>query len=216
VPDDLDLADLRRSYEAGGLRRADLSRDPMAQLRRWLDDAVADDRIGEATAMHLATVDEDGSPDGRVVLCKGLDHGVVFYTNHTSDKARHLAVAGRAAVTFHWDPLERQVRLRGPVARVSDEESDAYFASRPRGSQIGAWASDQSEPIASREALEAHARRVAERFADGAPVPRPPHWGGYRLVPDRVEFWQGRPDRLHDRFRYVRHAGGWTITRLQP
>jgi pyridoxamine 5'-phosphate oxidase len=214
VPDD--LADQRRQYLEGGLRRAQLDPDPIAQLRRWLEDALTDERVGEATAMHLATVDDTGAPDGRVVLCKGLDTGVVFYTNYTSDKAVQLDHAGRAAITFHWDPLERQVRLRGHVERVSGEESDAYFASRPRGSQVGAWASDQSEPIASREALEEHARWVEARFDHEDPVPRPEHWGGYRLVPDRVEFWQGRPNRLHDRFRYVRHAGGWTITRLQP
>jgi pyridoxamine 5'-phosphate oxidase len=173
-------------------------------------------RDTDATAMTLATADQDGCPSARTVLLKDFDErGFVFYTNYDSPKARALAGNPRAALVFHWPDRERQVCVSGPVARLSDEESDAYFLTRPRESQLGAWASPQSRVIASREELD---RRVAEcerRFADRE-VPRPPYWGGFRLAPEVVEFWQGRPSRLHDRFRYRKAAGTWVIERLAP
>jgi pyridoxamine 5'-phosphate oxidase len=211
-----DLAAMRRDYAVRGLTEAELPGDPIAQFRRWFEDAG---RAGifEPNAMTLATVDADGQPSARVVLLKGLDQrGLVFFTNLASRKSRELAANAGAALVFWWGPLARQVRFEGTVERVAEAESDAYFASRPRGSQIGAWASAQSRVIAGREVLEEAARSYDERFAAGA-VPRPGFWGGFRLLPVRVEFWQGRGDRLHDRLRYARDAGGaWRIERLAP
>lgn len=216
-----DPAAQRRVYDRGALDAADLDadalHDPLAVLRTWLDDA---DAAGdpEPTAMTLATGDADG-PDARVVLCKGVDHGVVWFTNHRSAKAHQLTVDPRAAVLFHWPVLERQVRLRGPAGRLADEEDDAYFASRPRGSQLGAWASGrQSAPVADRATLEDDLAAATARF-DGMAVPRPAWWGGWRLVPDVVELWQGRPGRLHDRLRLTRRVGDdvvWDLDRLRP
>lgn len=215
-------ASIRRGYRRGRLRRDDLADDerasPLLAVRRWLDAAIEDGRDPEPTAMVLATVDVTTSPprsDARVVLCKGVDRGVVFYSNHGSAKGRQLERAPDATVVFRWAALERQVRCRGRVEQLSDEQSDRYFASRPRGSRIGAWASTQSAPVADREALDQQAEAAAERFADGE-VPRPPTWGGYRLVPREVELWQGRPDRLHDRLLARHGDDGWTWTRLQP
>jgi pyridoxamine 5'-phosphate oxidase len=221
--DDADrLAAIRRRYDRGRLQREDLGAAelaaPVLAVRRWLAEAVEDGREAEPTAMVLATVDTSVEPsraDARVVLCKGVDDGVVFYSNRTSAKGRQLEGAPDAAVVFRWAALERQVRCRGPVTRLADERSDEYFATRPRGSQIGAWASSQSAPVADRAALDDQAAAAADRF-DGREVPRPPAWGGYRLVPREVELWQGRPDRLHDRLLAVRTDDGWTWTRLQP
>ena len=219
---DDELAHVRRSYERAALDATALedgeAQDPLRAVRRWLGEAVDAGSELEPTAMMLATVETTPAgplPDARVVLCKGIDHGLVFYTRRTSTKGRQLAVAPVAAVTFLWTTLERQIRVRGRVELIDDATSDAYFASRPRGSQISAWSSDQSTPIADREALDAYAAAVAERFAQG-PVPRPPRWGGYRLVPDAVELWQGRPNRLHDRLRWRRTDAGWNLDRLQP
>jgi len=208
------IAARRVQYETAGMEPGDLDPDPLAQLRRWYADA---DSAGlpEPNAMTIATTDADG-PDARVVLARAIDaDGVVFYTNHSSAKGRQLAASPSAAATFVWLDLHRQVRLRGSVARVDDATSDAYFASRPRESQIGAWASPQSEPIADRAELEAIVAEVTRRF-EGQPVPRPPHWGGWRLVPSRVEFWQGRPRRLHDRIVYERSGANWKVFRLAP
>ncbi|NUP09396.1 MAG: pyridoxamine 5'-phosphate oxidase [Polyangiaceae bacterium] len=170
----------------------------------------------DATAMTLATVDERGMPSARVVLLKGVDEGgFVFFTNYDSRKARELDGQRVAALCVHWPTAEEQVRIEGTVTRVSAEESDAYFATRPRRSQLGAWASDQSRPVESREVLEARLRELEIRF-EGNTIPRPPHWGGYRVTPSVIEFWYGRPNRLHDRIRYERAGGSWTHTRLYP
>jgi pyridoxamine 5'-phosphate oxidase len=186
------------------------------QFRLWFEDATADPAVVEANAMQVATVDPSGHPAVRTVLLKGFDdRGVVFYTNYASAKARDLDANPYAAAVLLWMVHERQVRISGPVSRVSNEETDAYFASRPRGSQLGAWASPQSAVIDSRADLERQFADVEARFA-GGPVPTPPHWGGYRIEPAEVEFWQGRADRLHDRLRYRRDGGRWMIERLAP
>jgi len=209
-----DLAAMRRDYEARGLDEADLLGDPLEQFRRWFDEARSAGLM-EPNAMALATVDAAGQPAARTVLLKGLDaRGLTFFTNLESRKARALAANPKASLLFWWPPQARQVRFEGAIERVEDAEADAYFASRPRGSQIGAWASAQSQVVAGRAALEAAEREIAARFP--TEVPRPPFWGGYRLVPACVEFWQGRLNRLHDRLRYTRRGQGWTIERLAP
>jgi pyridoxamine 5'-phosphate oxidase len=209
------LARMRQEYEERGLSKADLLADPLEQFRRWFDEACKAP-LQEPNAMTLATVDAAGQPAARTVLLKGIDRrGLTFYTNLESRKARELTANAKAALLFWWPPHARQVRFEGAIEAVADAESDAYFASRPRGSQIGAWASAQSSVIADRAALEAAERAIAARFA-GGPVSRPPFWGGYRLVPERVEFWQGRTNRLHDRLRYSRQGAGWRIERLAP
>ena len=208
-------ADLRRDYARAGLTEADAAADPLAQFARWFDEALAAG-LPEPNAMTLATATPDGRPSARVVLLKGFDErGFVFFTNRHSRKGRELAANPYAALAFFWPELERQVRVEGAVAPTGDEESDAYFASRPLASRLGAWASSQSEVIAGREVLDRAVEELAARF--GGEVPRPPHWGGYRLSPEAVEFWQGRPSRLHDRLRYARRPdGGWRRERLAP
>jgi pyridoxamine 5'-phosphate oxidase len=207
-------ARMRRDYEERGLRKADLLADPIEQFTRWFDEACKAPLL-EPNAMTLATVDAAGQPAARTVLLKGIDRrGLVFYTNLDSRKARELAANPKAALLFWWPPHARQVRFEGEIEPVEVAEADAYFATRPRGSQIGAWASAQSSVIADRAALDAAEEQVAARFP--GEVPRPPFWGGYRLVPACVEFWQGRLNRLHDRLRYTRRADGWTLERLAP
>lgn len=211
----MSLRDRRIQYETAGLDRGDLLEDPIAQWVRWYDEAAAAG-VAEPNAMTIATVDRDGNPDARVVLARGADErGFVFYSNTLSTKGRQLTDRPVASAVFAWLDLHRQVRVRGTVTRVDDAESDAYFASRPRGSQIGAWASPQSQPLADRGELERLVNAQTSAF-DGRDVPRPEFWGGWILRPSAMEFWQGRPSRLHDRFRYERSDDHWTITRLAP
>jgi pyridoxamine 5'-phosphate oxidase len=206
---------LRKDYAFHGLSEADLAADPIAQFRVWFDQAVAAG-LREPNAMTLATATRDGRPSARMVLLKGIDAGFVFYTNYEGRKAHDLAENPWAALVFYWAELERQVRIEGRVELVSQEESDAYFASRAAESQLGAWASRQSQVIAGREVLERRLRELTAAYTDRE-IPRPPFWGGYRVIPDSIEFWQGRPGRLHDRLRYRRLAdGAWLIERLSP
>jgi pyridoxamine 5'-phosphate oxidase len=214
-----DPADMRRGYLHGRLddsEHALTSHTWLDQFTLWFDDASADPAVVEANAMQVATVGADGTPSVRTVLLKGFDaRGIVFFTNYDSAKGHDIAANPNAAAVFAWLPHERQVRFGGPIVQVSAAETDAYFASRPRGSQLGAWASPQSEIVASREELERAYADVEARFA-GGPVPTPPHWGGYRIAPEYVEFWQGRADRLHDRLRYRHDGQRWVIERLAP
>jgi len=210
------LASIRRSYRSGELTEDRLAPSWLEQLRLWYSQAVADERIGEPNAMQVATADAAGRPDIRTVLARGFDDtGVVFYTNYDSAKGRQLAANPVAAALFAWLPLERQVRVRGPVARVSPDETAGYFATRPRGAQLAAWASPQSEPIPGRAELERRLAEVADRFGDGE-IPPPPNWGGYRITVTEAEFWQGREFRLHDRLRYRLADGRWLMERLAP
>lgn len=212
---DLDVASLRRHYRGDGLHVRDLDPDAMRQVAAWLADAHRAGQI-EPNAAALATADAEGRPSVRMVLVKGLDAaGATFYTNYGSRKGRELEANPRAALCLWWDRLERQVRLEGPVSRTSREESEAYFRSRPRASRLAAWASEQSAPLPEREALEARLEEFRVRH-EGEEVPLPPVWGGYTLEAEAVEVWQGRPDRLHDRFVYRRDGEVWTLARLYP
>ncbi len=209
------LADLRKEYRHASLNDADLIGDPISQFSRWLDEAIKAE-LAEPNAMSVATVDADGRPSSRIVLIKGTDQrGFIWYTNYASRKGQELAHNPHAALLFHWTELERQVRIEGRVEQLSAEENDQYFHSRPLGSRLGALASQQSQPIDSRAALEAQFDE-AERLHGTAPA-RPAHWGGYLLRPQRIEFWQGRPSRLHDRLVFILQADGhWQQQRLQP
>ena len=212
-----DPSALRQEYRQAHLTEADAPTEPLALFRRWFADALAA-ALAEPNAMVLATVRTDGRPAARTVLLKGFDErGFAFFTNRGSRKADHLAAAPVAALLFPWVDLQRQVEVEGPVEPVADAAADAYFATRPRESQVGAWASRQSSVLSGRAELERRAEEMASRF-EGGPVPRPPFWGGYRVVPLRVEFWQGRPGRLHDRLCYERDHPGrpWTRVRLAP
>lgn len=205
----------RTTYQKSELREGAIHSDALIQLQRWLDEAYQA-KVVEPNAMALSTVDPEGQPSSRVVLLRKLDaDGLVFYTSYLSRKARAIQHDSRASLLFYWAELERQARLEGTIERVSDEQSDAYFASRPRGHQLSAWASDQSEIVESRELLAQRLQQYKSRF-EGEDVPRPHSWGGYVLKPLRVEFWQGRPDRLHDRLLYTREAQQWQIVRLSP
>ncbi len=211
-----DVARLRREYVRAGLYEQDLHPDPVQQFRRWFEAALGAG-LHEPNAMTLATADASGAPSARIVLLKGYDsRGFVFYTSYTGRKAREMEENPQAALVFYWGELERQVRLEGEVSRVSEEESEDYFATRPEGSRIGALVSEQSEAVENRAILEERQREVEREYA-GRGIPRPEDWGGYRLTPRRVEFWQGRESRLHDRLLYTADgSGGWEITRLQP
>jgi pyridoxamine 5'-phosphate oxidase len=212
----MSLDDLRREYTQRGLREDDLAADPFTQFGVWFDE-VAQAEVREPNAMTLATATPDGQPSARMVLLKGVDaRGFAFFTNYESRKGNELSVNPRAALVFFWVQLERQVRVEGRVERVWGEESDLYFANRPQGSQLGAWASQQSAVLADRGTLETRYEELRSQY-QGEAIPRPPFWGGYRVVPETVEFWQGRVNRLHDRLRYRRQAdGSWVIERLSP
>lgn len=211
------IEDLRKSYHLGSLETADLTPDPMDLFRRWWHEAVGAE-IEEANAMTLATVNKQGQPSARIVLLKGLTHeGFEFFTNYQSQKARDMEDNPNIALLFFWKEMERQIRIEGRVEKVSRERSEKYFQSRPRGNQIGAWTSPQSQVIPDRSVLESNGKKIAEQFVDVDPLPVPDHWGGYLVRAHAIEFWQGRADRLHDRFRYALQPDGrWAIDRLAP
>ena len=210
----MNIADLRQEYMRAGLSEADADRDPLRQFERWFQDALSA-KLPLPNAMTLATVTAEGAPAARVVLLKGVDHGgFVFYTNYRSRKARELDSRGAACLVFMWSDLERQVRVEGNVEKVSVSDSDAYYASRPLGARHSAWASEQSAVVPDRRTLESAMAEVKARYADAPP--RPPHWGGYRVLPSEIEFWQGRADRLHDRLVYRKSGTRWSIERLAP
>ena len=210
----MDIADLRKEYTFAGLRRADLHPDPIHQFKNWFQSALSAG-VAEPNAMTLSTVDAQGQPSSRIVLLKDIDHrGFTFYTNYESKKGRDLAGNNRAAVTIFWPGLERQVGIRGACEKVPRPESDAYYKSRPLGSRLGAWVSTQSTAIPNRDYLEAKLQEVTAKYGENPPLP--PYWGGFVLRPETMEFWQGRPNRLHDRFLYTRARETWQIDRLSP
>ena len=205
----------RTDYDKGTLNISDVGKDPWDTLESWVQQAVAAG-IQDPTAFHLTTLDRDGFPHGRVVLLRDTRQGeLVFYTNYRSEKGQDLLANPKAGATFFWPHADRQIRIRGTVSKVTESESDAYFNSRPEASRLGAWASNQSQVVTSRELLDAQFEQAKAKFSDGA-VPRPPHWGGFALKPAVIEFWQGRPSRLHDRVKCVRTESGWDLVRLQP
>jgi pyridoxamine 5'-phosphate oxidase len=210
----MEISSIRKEYTLKSLDSKELNFDPIAQFKIWLQEALASEVL-ELNAMTLSTIGLDGSPNGRIVLLKEVDHGFVFFTNYQSEKGKELEISGKASLTFFWAELERQVRIKGGVSKIAESESDEYFFSRPIGSQIGAWTSPQSQKIESREILDQRQQEVEMRFQK-EPMIRPAHWGGYRLIPSSVEFWQGRPSRLHDRICYKIGNDGWSMDRLAP
>ncbi len=209
------LRDLRKTYKLNSLNRDDLLDDPKKLMRNWLDDAIGF-KDPEPTAMTLSTVDKDGQPSSRVVLLKDIDDGFVFYTNYNSKKSEDIEAQNKVSLLFHWKVMERQVRIQGTVEKVSEENSIEYFHSRPKGSQLGAWASPQSKVIASRSTLDDRMSELREVYLGRDTLPKPAHWGGYRVLPTYFEFWQGRDNRLHDRFIFTFVNDSWEIKRLAP
>lgn len=210
----MNISAIRKEYSIKSLDINDVSTNPIRQFETWFSEAVTAEVL-EVNAMTVSTLGLDGSPNARILLLKGVDTGFVFFTNYQSEKGRELENHNAASLTFFWPELERQVRIRGKVEKVAEEESDSYFFSRPVGSQIGAWVSPQSQKINSREDINVRQLEVEKQFEEKEMI-RPPHWGGYRLVPNAVEFWQGRPSRLHDRIKYELVKGEWSIDRLAP
>ncbi|MGH7499480.1 MAG: pyridoxamine 5'-phosphate oxidase [Gemmatimonadales bacterium] len=211
----MSISDIRRDYARARLDEADVSHDPIVEFARWFAEAQ-EAQLHEPNAMTLATATADGAPSARIVLLKAFDQrGFVFFTDYRSRKGGELEANPRAALVFYWGELERQVRITGTVITTSKEESERYFRSRPLGSRLGAWASHQSRVIPGRAVLESDLKEVVQRFAEGD-VPLPPHWGGFRVAPETIEFWQGRDSRLHDRIRYIREGGAWRVERLSP
>lgn len=211
----MNIADIRKDYMQRSLDLADLSVNPILQFKKWFEEAIQS-QVNEPNAMNLATSSPQGKPSNRIVLLKGVDdRGFSFFTNYLSHKGQSLTANPFAALTFFWPELERQIRIEGRVNKLSTEESELYFNSRPRESQLGAWTSEQSRPINSREELENRFNQLQERYLNQE-IPKPPHWGGFLIEPDLIEFWQGRPSRLHDRFEYRKLNNAWEIQRLQP
>ena len=212
----MNLEGSRVSYDAGDLLESTVARDPFEQLRAWLERAYATPEVGEANAMCLSTATAEGRPSSRMVLLRGLDaRGLRFFTSYLSRKGREIGENPHVSVVMYWAPLHRQVRIEGTVTQLGEDESDEYFATRPRGHRLSAWASEQTEPIDDRATLDERLQHFDERF-EGEDVPRPHSWGGYVIAPERFEFWQGRPNRMHDRIEYVRAKSGWLLRRLQP
>lgn len=208
------IANIRNEYSLKGLHEDDLDSDPLKQFSKWFDEAV-NSGLDEPNAMLLSTV-YNAKPSSRIVLLKDINEGFLFFTNYNSKKGKDIEINPQVALTFFWKELERQVRIEGIIEKTTESESDEYFATRPRGSQIGAWVSNQSEVIENREAIEQKTKKYEEQF-EGITIPRPPHWGGYKVIPDYLEFWQGRPSRLHDRLVYQKIENGiWKIDRLAP
>lgn len=210
----MDISAIRKDYSIKSLDTSDVNTNPITQFESWFEEAIKAEVL-EVNAMTVSTLGLDGSPNGRILLLKGVDRGFVFFTNYESEKGMELEKHNSASLTFFWPELERQVRVRGKVDKVTAEESDTYFFSRPSGSQIGAWVSPQSQVMTSREEINARQVDVEKQF-EGKAMTRPPHWGGYRLIPNAIEFWQGRPSRLHDRIKYELQDGKWIIARLAP
>ncbi len=208
------LSNIRTDFTKNGLWITDLLKDPLQQLEKWLDEAVASE-LPEPTAMNLSTTDSLGKPHSRIVLLKGLNDGLLFYTNYKSNKGEQITAVPFVSALFFWPQLERQIQVNGKVEKLNETDSDTYFASRPRESQLGAWASPQSQPIESYDLIERNYLEYVDKF-QGKEIPRPPHWGGYRILPETYEFWQGRPGRLHQRYKYIKKSNQWKILTLAP